>query len=530
MRACTTSNARAARRLAVLLLALGALLAGSAVGGAPAAAAPSDGGGIRVEGPVAEGVVLRERFDPGPVSSVEVKVHPGAPVRIVPVLSGQRVDGGLEVVSSMCDRVGGHVCVNANFAVCPSCGQPLGGIVRDGELVQTPAPGQYQVSVVDGRLSLEPWAWSVGLWALGATHHASVEAHGVNVAPIHDGIVAYTPAYGPRTAAAPGMYELVLRAPKGLRTGVGQRHQVEMLRVHTGGQASIPWDGIVLSGHGRGADDLWAFVQAHRSSLVELVSNTTPGLSQSFSGHPVLLRDGQRQWMDPLDGKVMQRHPRTVVGWDDQGHVWFLLVDGRQQGSRGMTLAEATDRMLSLGATNAVNLDGGGSSTMVSTCPSPSGWCVRNHPSDGRQRNVWVALAIAPAAPGPAPAPPPTPGPAPGTEAAPSAAPSSTTSSTTTTTATSTVPRPAEAPGGQPREPDRSTGEADLAPPAERVIGQRAGGPGPATPVALGSHARPGPFRDQPVVVAGALVLVALELAVLTHLARRGRRRTEVHR
>lgn len=525
MRACTsTSNTRAAARLAALLLALAALLVAPAIGGSPAGAAPSEGGGIRVEGPVAEGVVLRERFDPGPVNSAEVKVHPGAPVRFVPVLSGQRVDGGLEVVSSMCDRVGGHVCVNANFAVCPSCGQPLGGIVRDGELVQTPAAGQYQVSVVDGRFSLEPWAWSVGLWALGASRHASVEAHGVNVAPIHDGIVAYTPAFGPRTAARPGMYELVLRAPKGVRTGVGQRHQVELLRVETGGQAAIPWDGIVLSGHGRGADDLWAFVQAHRSSLVELVSNTTPGLSQSFSGHPVLLRDGQRQWMDPLDGKVVQRHPRTVIGWDDQGHVWFLLVDGRQQGSRGMTLAEATDRMLSLGATNAVNLDGGGSSTMVSTCPSPSGWCLRNHPSDGRQRNVWVALAIAPAAPEPAPAPPTT---------APTAAPSPTTTTTTSSTTTTTPVVPHRAPtaaGAEPGEPDRSTGEPDLAPPAERVTGQHAGGPGPATPAALATPAGPGPFRDQPVVVAGALALVGLELGLLTHLTRRGRRRTEVHR
>lgn len=519
MRACAmTSMTRERRRVPAVLLALAAVLAALSMGADPAAATPSPEGGIRVEGPVAEGVVLRERFDPGPVSSVEVKVHPGAPVRFVPVLSGQRVDGGLEVVSSMCDRVDGHVCVNANFAVCPSCGQPLGGIVRDGEVVQTPAAGQYQVSVVDGRFSLEPWAWSVGLWALGASRHASVEAHGVNVAPIHDGIVAYTPAFGPRTAAGPGMYELVLRAPKGLRTGVGQRHQVEMLRVHTGGQAPIPWDGIVLSGHGRGADDLWAFVQAHRSSLVELVSNTTPGLTQSFSGHPVLLRDGQRQWMDPLDGKVVQRHPRTVIGWDDQGHVWFLLVDGRQRGSRGMTLAEATDRMLSLGATNAVNLDGGGSSTMVSTCPSPSGWCLRNHPSDGRQRNVWVALAIAPA-----PAPPA------------SKMPTSPSDPPTSTTPTPVVaaPEPADrVPVPAAGEGDHGTGEPDRVPPPHRVTGQRAGAAGLATPAVLEPLDRsgPGPFRDQLWVVAGALGLVGLELGLLTHLTRRRRRRTEVQR
>lgn len=525
-----TTTTRATRALLAAVLAAAVVL----LGGAPGASAQE----VRLEGPVGDGVVLRERGDAGPVSSVEITVQPGAPVRFVPVLSGERVDGGREVVSSMCDRVGGVACVNANYAVCPSCGQPLGGIVRDGELVRTPTPIQDQVSVIDGRLTLEPWPWSVGLWVPGAEHRPSVEAHGVNVAPIHDGIVAYTPAFGTHTDAPPGSFELIMRAPRGLRTGVGVRQQVELLKTHTDGAAPIPWDGVVLSGLGRGADDLWAFVETHKASLVELVSNTAPGLTQSFAGHPVLLRDGQRQWLDPADNKVMARHPRTIIGWNDHGAAWLVLVDGRQRRSRGMTLAEATDRMLELGATHAVNLDGGGSSTMVTSCPSASGWCLRNRPSDGRQRNVWVALAVAPAAPSPEPAPVLTAGPAPEattTTSTTTTAPTTTTTtahpdpttttSTTVPTATATAPPADRAPLG--------TGEADHAPlvasnPATGVEDGLADGGTAMSALAsspvLAAHEPPGTFRDRPEVVATALVLVILELGLLTHLVCRRRR------
>lgn len=521
-RAITRDRApiRATAQLILLVIALVGLLSGG-----PAAAATSPGQQVRLEGPVADGVVLRERVDAGPVTSVEVTIHPGAPVRFVPVLSGQRVDGGREVVSSMCHRAGGAVCVNANFPVCASCGHPFGGIVRDGELIRTPTPQQDQVSVVDGRLTLEPWPWSVGLLALGATHHPSVEADGVNVAPIPDGIVAYTPTYGTSTDAPPGSYEVVVRAPRGLRTGVGNRSQAELLRVHTAGHAPIPWDGLVLSGHGRGADALWAFVQTNRSALIELVSNTPDGLTQSFAGHPVLLRDGQRQWMDPADNKVMARHPRTLIGWNDHGSVWIVLVDGRQRHSRGMTLAEATDRMIELGATNAVNLDGGGSSTMVTTCPSATGWCLRNRPSDGRQRNVWVALALVPTAPRPAPAAAVEQPPAPTTTVAP-------TTTTTRVPPTTAAPTTTQAPAAAPSS--LGTGESDhvpssahdrrghQAPRSPRIV--TAADPASSELASLAPAARDvSSIRDRPGVVAVALGIVLVELALLTHLVRRRR-------
>ncbi len=415
---------------------------------AAAPAAPAEGGEVLLEGFVGDGVYLRELRDAGPVTSVVIEAQPGSPVQLVPVLSGERIDGGLESVSSMCRRAGGVVCVNANFSVCRRCSHPFGGVVRNGRLLRTPTPLQDQVSVVDGRLTVEPWRWWAGLVALDGGPHADVEVGGVNVGLGADDVVVYTPEYGATTRAAPDAYELVVRTPP-LQTGAGVRQQAELLRVHTGGGAPIPADGAVISARGAGADRLWAFVEHHRSSLVELITITPDGLQQSFAGHPILLRNGERRHLEPDDGKVVNRHPRTLLAWNDAGSTWLVVVDGRQHGSRGVTLHEATDMVLGLGATHAVNLDGGGSSTMVTTCPSPSGLCVRNRPSDGRERNVSIGLALVGGAPVAAraveePAPPTTAPPAPTTTVAPpttTAAPASTSATTTTTSTTTTVPR-----------------------------------------------------------------------------------------
>jgi len=60
------------------------------------------------------------------------------------------------------------------------------------------------------------------------------------------------------------------------------------------------------------------------------------------------------------------RHPRTVVATNaDRSLVWLVTIDGRQEASLGMSFAEMADFLLTLGATDALNLDGGGSTAMV---------------------------------------------------------------------------------------------------------------------------------------------------------------------
>src|SRR5919109_521873 len=70
------------------------------------------------------------------------------------------------------------------------------------------------------------------------------------------------------------------------------------------------------------------------------------------------------------------RHPRTAIGVDDAGRVLLVVVDGRRRTSVGMDLVQLANLMRRLGAVSALNLDGGGSSTMVVRGK------VKNRPSD----------------------------------------------------------------------------------------------------------------------------------------------------
>ncbi|MDD8025367.1 MAG: phosphodiester glycosidase family protein, partial [Acidobacteriota bacterium] len=90
------------------------------------------------------------------------------------------------------------------------------------------------------------------------------------------------------------------------------------------------------------------------------------------------------------DGFYATRHPRTAIGVRADGTIVLAAVDGRQPGlSVGMTIPELAGLMVDLGCVDALNLDGGGSTTMVVKGE------VVNSPSDpGGERAVSDALLV----------------------------------------------------------------------------------------------------------------------------------------
>jgi exopolysaccharide biosynthesis protein len=77
-----------------------------------------------------------------------------------------------------------------------------------------------------------------------------------------------------------------------------------------------------------------------------------------------LLLSGKGRTMLPSTPLVINRHPRTVIGKKGPNRIILLTLDGRTDQAAGMTLAELTDLMVALHCKDAVNLDGGGSTTM----------------------------------------------------------------------------------------------------------------------------------------------------------------------
>ena len=129
----------------------------------------------------------------------------------------------------------------------------------------------------------------------------------------------------------------------------------------------------------------------------------------AIGGGPMLVHGGrnvaeEHYWKEIFDCGGLQglaRHPRTAIGATEDGKLVIVVCDGRnKRGSAGMTLPELADKMISLGCVEAINLDGGGSSTFVGREGR-----VLNMPSDTpgttaqdvalRERSVPTAVIIA---------------------------------------------------------------------------------------------------------------------------------------
>jgi exopolysaccharide biosynthesis protein len=121
-------------------------------------------------------------------------------------------------------------------------------------------------------------------------------------------------------------------------------------------------------------------------------------ISMAITGGAIILEDGSIP--TSFSHNSPGRHPRTAIGSSKDGdQVIMVTVDGRQQSSLGMTLTELASLMLELGAHNAINLDGGGSTTMVARRPGTRNVNVVNNPSDGMPRKVGNAVGVISTAP-----------------------------------------------------------------------------------------------------------------------------------
>jgi Phosphodiester glycosidase len=210
-------------------------------------------------------------------------------------------------------------------------------------------------------------------------------------------LVLFTPAFGAATDPGPGA-EAVL-ADDG---------SVTELRGARGGP--IPPGDRVLAGAGEGADWLRAHATPGRRVRVALRvagdggSLPLGGTLGVVNGGPRLLRDGRTDITAAAEGFVypedpsslyrfgLRRNPRTLAGVSRRGQIVLVAVDGRRPSvSVGASFAEEAALIRALGGRDAVNLDGGGSTTLT------VGSTVLTTPSDATgERPIGDALLVAP--------------------------------------------------------------------------------------------------------------------------------------
>lgn len=120
-------------------------------------------------------------------------------------------------------------------------------------------------------------------------------------------------------------------------------------------------------------------------------------LQEALGGNAILVKNGQ---IDQTPQTGADKEPRTAVGIKADGDVFFAVIDGRQDPySDGISMPDLAQLMINLGAVQALNLDGGGSSTFTTRELGSDNLEVDNQPSDRAERSVansWLIVSKAP--------------------------------------------------------------------------------------------------------------------------------------
>ncbi len=300
-----------------------------------------------------------------------------------------------ETVADTATRRQALAAVNAGFFLLPS-GDPAGIYKLNGQLVSDTRRPRGAVGFLRNGNSLRLIFGRVtATMALRvprlARQDVRMEIAGVDTTRHRGKLMLFTPAYHSDTDTTKGGLEWVVSG-KPLRVAGAPQ---------TAGKTAIPRDGFVLSYGGTTAPPpLSALTRGTRVELDTIY--TSPDRSPEdwaraeaiVGGAGLLIRDGRliEDWtVEQLTaGFPETRHPRTVIGTHPDGSVWLITVDGRQPTlSAGMSLFELRSLAARLGLSEALNLDGGGSTTM---------WVqgqIVNSPSDvAGPRKVSDALLV----------------------------------------------------------------------------------------------------------------------------------------
>jgi len=260
-----------------------------------------------------------------------------------------------------------------------------------GEVISAPAGSVCFWVDIGG----EPRLTNVNSLFQFTTPDGKTTSFGLNEERKENGVVLYTPAVGRSTLTTNGL-ELVLEraSNRWLPLRMGQHYSARVREIHTGGNTALAPDVMVLS---LGDGVAKQFGELKTNDVLQISTASSPSLSlarTALSGGPVLIQNGKRQKIQAEAdaayefSSMLEQHPRSAIGWNEDS--FFLVeVDGRQKDlSVGMTLDELSGFLAKLGCTAAMNLDGGGSSTL---------WYdgeVRNNPCDGYARTIANSLVV----------------------------------------------------------------------------------------------------------------------------------------
>ncbi|MBQ7690118.1 MAG: phosphodiester glycosidase family protein, partial [Muribaculaceae bacterium] len=273
-------------------------------------------------------------------------------------------------------------------------GSPLGPTVSNGEVFLTRHNNGSYLSFTadtDGQVYVNPFEFGGTLTAPDQSQATVTAVNPVLVSPVNNSITIYNSYYFGSSDAFGGCEVSAKLAPDETAFhATGTTRLVVTSEPSTAGDMDVPAQGFVL--HARGTAKSVVENLHPGDELVLETACTVAGNvinpAQVVSGWPRILGNGEVLDTEYLRGDASARHPRTGIGYGDGGKkVYLCVVDGRQYLSAGARTSELATMMRYAGATEGMNLDGGGSSILYTTMLGP-----RNNPSIGTDRATGNAM------------------------------------------------------------------------------------------------------------------------------------------
>ncbi len=323
-----------------------------------------------------------------------LEIEPNNPDVLVMPVSSHETLFGYAYLSEMNQRWNAKASVNGGFSHTNGL---LGGLYALKEELLTPATGKYPVLFLkDGKAFIEDVKSSVWLEEreegndMSKTETGTGDKNKINLDNLHfnqypkgEGLYIFTPSYGSENRIEVRHLNAVI-----------SNGEVRGLTLQNSSY-EIPEDGFLVTAIGKAAEarlqatikpGMWLETAFEISSLTGKIT----GYDWAYECGSWILKNGEIvvPTADTWVGTLRTRAPRTAVGIKENGNLVFVVADGRQESSDGLTGEELAQKLLDLGIRDAVNLDGGASSEMIIE------GSIVNRPSAGRERMLACSFVV----------------------------------------------------------------------------------------------------------------------------------------
>lgn len=303
-----------------------------------------------------------------------IEIAPGSGYTLKPILGKDKVKG-LETLSDMAKRTDHLAMINTSYF--SGDGVLLGLFVKDREIISSQNIKRAAFGITaDNKVIIDQVSYS---GVLELENGKKFPISSINGTRGENELVLFNHYFSDSTKTNNYGIE---------RTIVGG----EVVKADNKNNSVLDKEIFVLSGHGKAAEFLKNLKVGDNVYVEETLGTNFDQTIDAIGAGPMLVKDGEvflATKVEKFSSDVAGgRAPRSALGIDKTGKIYLVVIDGRSQESSGMTLLELALFMKELGAFEALNLDGGGSSEMIIKGE------IINKPSDGQERKIAGAVGV----------------------------------------------------------------------------------------------------------------------------------------